>query len=366
MNIQLFAAPEQVRILYRVFVVIPVYNAAGDLPDCKSHSGEGSRNPNPMKIVLVIPLFDDWESAALICGLVDRTFLEYGSHDVTIVFVDDGSFTSDEALHKRHLWDAIHEIHVLRLRRNVGHQRAIAIGLAYVEHHVPCDVVVVMDGDGEDRPQDIPALLARATGTPSGQVVFAERGRRVEGTAFRLLYLAYRGAHRLLTGRGIRFGNFSVIPFCFIRRLTTMSELWGHYAAAVVNARIPYTMVRLDRGRRLVGTTKMNLESLILHGLSAMAVYQTVSVRALIGGAALSGLLLLLVLALTIIRLTTSLPISGRTAIMLGICSTIICLITFSTVIYVFTALSFRHLMGMLPTRDYIHFVDRCDRVYPV
>jgi glycosyltransferase involved in cell wall biosynthesis len=353
--------------------VVPGYNAKGDLKWCSASLSGSAVAPlgralilDHMKIVLVIPVFDDWESAALLCGLINSTFQGQNSHyAINILFVDDGSYASDEALHRKHMWDAIHEIHVLHLRRNLGHQRAIAVGLAYVEHHVPCDAVVVMDGDGEDLPQDIPALLACATETRLAQVVFAERGRRLEGIVFRLLYVAYRGAHRLLTGRGIRFGNFSVIPFWFIRRLTAMSELWGHYAATVVNARIPYSTVRVDRGRRLSGTTKMNLESLMLHGLAAIAVYQTVGVRALIASVVLSGLLVLLVLGLTITRVTTSLAIPGWTSIMLGICLIVILLILFGGILYVFISLSFRHLMGVLPTRDYIHFVDRCDRVYP-
>jgi hypothetical protein len=319
-----------------------------------------------MKIVLLIPVFDDWESAVLLCGLINSSFQEQGSrYAISILFVDDGSYTTDEALRRKHAWDAIQEIHVLHLRRNVGHQRAIAVGLAYVEHHVSCDAVVVMDGDGEDLPQSIPALLACAAETPSGQVAFAERGRRLEGLVFRMLYVAYRGAHKLLTGRGIRFGNFSVVPFNFIRRLTVMSELWSHYAASVVNARIPYGTVRVDRGRRLTGTSKMNLESLILHGLSAVAVYQTVGVRTLIAAVVLSGLLILLVLGVTIIRLVTSLAIPGWSSIMLGIFLIMIGLTLSSSLLYIFTSLSFRHLIGMLPTRDYLYFVDRCDRVYP-
>jgi polyisoprenyl-phosphate glycosyltransferase len=319
-----------------------------------------------MKIVLLIPIFDDWESAALLCGLINSTFEKLGSsYTINILLVDDGSYASDEALHGKHAWDAIHEINILRLRRNVGHQRAIAIGLAYVEHHVPCDAVVVMDGDGEDLPQAIPALIARAYEKPSGQFVFAERGRRLEGRFFRLLYVVYRGTHRLLTGRGIRFGNFSVVPSRFIRRLTVMSELWGHYAAAVLNARIPYDAVRVDRARRLTGSTKMNFESLILHGLGAMSVYQTVGVRTLMAGMLLSGIVFVLALGIAIIRILTPLVFPGWTSVMLGICLIMICLILVGSLLYVFTSLSFRHLMGMLPTRDYIYFVDRCDRVYP-
>ena len=319
-----------------------------------------------MKIVILIPIFDDWESAVMLCDLINVTFdRESSAYDLSILFIDDGSYLAGEALHRKHRWNAIHEIYVLRLRRNVGHQRAIAVGLAYVEHHVLCDAVVVMDGDGEDLPQSIPALLTCATETPSGQVAFAERGRRLEGIAFRVLYVAYRGAHRLLTGRGIRFGNFSVVPFSFIRRLTAMSELWGHYAASVVNARIPYGTVRVDRGRRLSGTSKMNLESLIQHGLAAVAVYQTVGVRSLIGGVVLSGLLFVLSLVIIFLRFATTLAIPGWASIMLGIFLIMIGLILTSSLLYVFTSLSFRHLMGMLPTRDYVYFVDRCDRVYP-
>jgi polyisoprenyl-phosphate glycosyltransferase len=318
-----------------------------------------------MNIVLIIPIFDDWESAVLLCDLIDSTFQEDRSHRVTIVFVDDGSLAPDKALRTKHAWSAIHDIHVLRLRRNVGHQRAIAIGLAYVEKSQPCDAVVVMDGDGEDLPRDIPALLARMKDKPTGQIVFAERGRRPEGRVFRVFYFVYRVVHRILTGRGIRFGNFSAIPFDLVRRLTVVSEIWAHYAAAVINGKIPYTAVRVDRGRRLTGTTKMNLESLILHGLMAVAVYQTVSVRVLMGSALLSGILFLLALGIVLTPNTASTASPGWTPIMLGICLIMICVITLSSVLYVFTSLSFRHLMGVLPARDYVHFIDGCERVYP-
>jgi len=316
-----------------------------------------------MKIVLLIPVFDDWESATLLCDLIDSTFQQHGSYRASILFVDDGSVTS-AVLAAKPTWKAIQEIQVLHLRRNLGHQRAIAVGLAYVEHHKPCDVVVVMDSDGEDLPQDIPALLGRAADTP-GRVVFAERGRRVEGRVFRSMYLVYRAYHRLLTGRGIRFGNFSVVPFRVIKRLTSMSELWGHYAATVVNAKIPYVTMRVDRGPRLLGRSKMDLESLIMHGLSAVAVYQTASVRALMACAVLSGFLALAVLALAVIRFATALTIPNWTTAMLGGGLIVIFLITFGSMLYVFASLSFRHLMGMLPTRDYIYFVDRCDQIYP-
>lgn len=310
-----------------------------------------------MNIALVIPVFEDWESASLLCRMIDEA-LRGSKHHVRILFVDDGSFTAPPGPFATEPLPAIDGIDVLRLRRNVGHQRAIAIGLGWVERHSPADAVIVMDGDGEDLPADIPALLAQAETTGLTRVVFAERGKRMDGLIFRSLYFCYRTAHRLLTGRGIRFGNFSVIPFHFLRRLTTMPELWGHYAAAVLNARIPFTTVIVNRGRRLRGATKMNLEALILHGLAAVAVYQTVSVRVLMGSAFLSGCFLLLAIVAAALRLTSWATIAAT-------CLILTCIIAFNAVLYVFTSLSFRHLMGVLPARDYVHFVDSCDRLYP-
>lgn len=309
-----------------------------------------------MNIVMVIPVFEDWESASLLCGMIDRAFQGL-SHRVSILLVDDGSFTAPPDLAAKEPLTSVAQIDILHLQRNLGHQRAIAVGLAWVDRHAPADAVVVMDGDGEDLPADIPALLAQAAKTGFTSVVFAERGKRMDGLVFRFLYLLYRTAHRLLTGRGIRFGNFSVIPFRFLHRLTTMPELWGHYAAAVLNARIPYTTVTVNRGRRLMGSTKMNLEALILHGLAAVAVYQTVSVRVLMGSAALSVFFLLLAALAAAFHIPAWPTIAGT-------CLVLTCIIAFNAVLYVFTSLSFRHLMGVLPARDYVYFVDRCTQVY--
>lgn len=314
-----------------------------------------------MNIVLVIPIFEDWQSAVLLCGMIDSTFQKCDSDRVTVLLVDDGSFTSSAVVRQRQDWRAIQAIHILRLRRNLGHQGAIAVGLAYAEHHLPCDAVVVLDGDGEDLPRDIPVLLAKSRET--GGIVFAERGRRVEGLRFRLGYLVYRAVHRILTGRGIRFGSFSAIPFEFVRRLTAMSELWGHYAATVINARIPYSTVRLDRGPRLAGTSRMNLESLVFHGLAAVAVYQTVSVRILLASAVL-GLLLLAVLALAALAAASLATIPGWALIWLPALLMSITVIMCSSQLFVFLSLAFRRLMGVLPTRDYVYFVERCDLAF--
>jgi glycosyltransferase involved in cell wall biosynthesis len=140
---------------------------------------------------------------------------------VRVLVVDDASTRSPETTlaELKHVED----VSILPLRRNLGHQRAIAIGLAYVEQHIACDAVLVMDmdGDGEDAPADVPRLIEAARA--GNEVVFAERMRRAEGALFRALYLCCRGAHRLLTGRGVRVGNFSIVPRAALHRLVAVS-----------------------------------------------------------------------------------------------------------------------------------------------
>ena len=101
---------------------------------------------------------------------------------------------------------------MLRLRRNLGHQRAIAVGLAYVEDRFKHDAVVVMDSDGEDDPSDVPRLLELLRAEGGRAIVFAERTRRSESWSFRFFYGLYKLLHRVLTGHGVRVGNFSAIP----------------------------------------------------------------------------------------------------------------------------------------------------------
>jgi hypothetical protein len=110
----------------------------------------------------------------------------------------------------------------------LGHQRAIAIGLYYMHQLLPVDAIVVMDGDGEDRPADIPGLLS-ALAEGGGCMVFAARAKRLERPIFRFFNRLYRVIHWVLTGITVRVGNFSVIPRASLDRLMVSSDLWNHY-----------------------------------------------------------------------------------------------------------------------------------------
>ena len=262
-------------------------------------------------IVIVTPILDDWASfAMLVCDVSER--FSGGDVSFEIMALDDGSVERfDRSTIALAPDSCIRRIEVLELAVNLGHQRAIAVGLCVLAGRDDVNAVVVMDSDGEDRPSDIAALLA--TGHErEGLIIFAERTKRSEGRAFRAGYVLYRRLFRLLTGRSISFGNFMLIPMPAVRRLVHMPELWNHVAATIMRSRLRYATVATARGPRYAGQSRMNFISLILHGLSAMSVYtDTIFVRMLLAAAATVGLSLAGIVAVAITRFATDLAIPG-------------------------------------------------------
>lgn len=218
-------------------------------------------------IVIVMPVYEDLEASG-------RLFHELGKQfgdRVFVVAVDDGSVRQPlpaESLSKAGVAGA-----VLKLRRNVGHQRAIAIGLSYAaEHLVPGQQVVVMDSDGEDLPSTIPALLAQLD-NPAVDVVVAQRKSRVETFKFKAFYVIYKLFFGVMTGRPISFGNFMALKPAAVKRLVSMQELPIHVAAAVLASKLRTGVCPLDRGPRYAGQSKMNFVGLALHGFKALMVF---------------------------------------------------------------------------------------------
>src|SRR6188474_2587228 len=130
--------------------------------------------------VILIPVFNDWESVALVLPELEKS-LAAASRRAELILVDDCSIARPENLSITDSLNAIRSIDVLTLARNLGHQRAIAIGLSYIAMHRPCRAVVVMDGDGEDLASDVPRLLDAFDKSGGDHVVFAKRTRRSEG-----------------------------------------------------------------------------------------------------------------------------------------------------------------------------------------
>jgi len=318
-----------------------------------------------MRIVITMPVLDDWEASALVCAAIDMAAKEFLAETVGILLIDDGSsspITSEfSGFRPQHLdW-----VSTLTLRRNVGHQRAIAIGLTYIHEHVPCDAVVVMDADGEDRAEDICRLVHRLREAATPTAVFAERGRRMEGALFKVFYQLYRLMHYILTGRGIRMGNFSALPAHHLNALIACPELWNHYAAAVIKCRLKYTTIPVDRAQRLRGKSHMNFVGLVVHGFSALFTFhEIVSTRLLIASAGSAAVFFLLLSVVVLMKTMTDLAIPGWASMVSGLLFLLIFQSVATSITVIFSAMISRNALGFLPLRDYSYFVAGCERIY--
>lgn len=234
---------------------------------------------------VVIPVYNDWPSLSRLVAELGRRFQEAGIN-ASLWVVDDASPEPGPPELPQAGWQAQQRV---RLACNLGHQRAIAVGLCEVWVQGGARQTVVLDADGEDRPEDVVRLLAAATRDPG--VAVAQRARRSEGWLFRLGYHVYRRVFRFCTGAVIDFGNFCVISASALGSLCASPHTWNHLAASIVRSRLPLARIACDRGRRYDGQSKMTLSSLLLHGLSAISVFlETLLVRALIVCASLAAL----------------------------------------------------------------------------
>ena len=218
-------------------------------------------------IIVVTPVYEDAEA----CARLFRELAAQFPGKLYVVAVDDGSVK--QPLEPSLLSQSGVPGKVIRLRRNVGHQRAIAVGLAYVAERIQAGQrVVIMDSDGEDLPSSIPALL-QALDRENVDVVVARRRNRVETLSFRIFYRVYRRIFWALTGRTIRFGNFMALKESAVQRLAVMPELSIHVAGAVLASKLRTSACDLDRGPRYAGESKMNFVGLALHGFKALMVF---------------------------------------------------------------------------------------------
>jgi polyisoprenyl-phosphate glycosyltransferase len=312
----------------------------------------------PFRVVILMPVYRDWESASLVCRSLDEHLGRFPGVSARVLLVDDGS-PDDEAG-----WDffetpSLLQVDALRLRTNLGHQRAICAGLCYVHEHLPSNVILVMDGDGEDSPEDAVRLIETMMKNPCG-VVFAERRKRFEGLTFRAGYWMFRVLHRFLTGVSVRVGNFSIVSFSLLGRLTCMPELWNHYAGAVFKSKVPFRCVPMNRGRRLRSQSRMDTASLVAHGLAGIATFQeAVATRILIANAVCLVLLLISLAAVASIRLWTNLAIPGWATYTVGLIVILFAQILAVSFSLVFFVISNRSRAVFVPIRDCPVFIDR-------
>lgn|SRR5215813_6335045 len=314
-------------------------------------------NTTKLDLVILIPIFNDWVAFGLLIPRLRRA-LGPLARSSRVLVIDDGSSDPPPGRLEADDPGMSFRIDVLSLRRNVGHQRAIAIGLCYIAINISCCAVLVMDGDGQDKPEDAPRLYRLSEAEHHTKVVFAERTRRSESLFFCAFYRLYRVGHRILTGIPVRVGNFSVVPFRLLMRLVVVSEMWNHYAASVFKAQLPILMLPTTRGARLGGQSGMNFVGLAVHGLSALSVFaDRVGVRLLVATTSVSILFLAALITTLVIRLFTPWAIPAWATYASGILLILVLQLSLLALVFVFITLEGRGTATFIPIRDYVHFV---------
>lgn len=303
------------------------------------------------KAWILIPVFEDWESLSALLPAIHGLETDW-QFDVLLV--------NDHPLSAPPDWQPpltaggrVASVRILQLRRNVGHQRAIALGLCHWRKQGYAGPVVVMDADGEDQPADILRLLDAAEQKAWRPVMFAARQKRSEKPVFRAGYQAYRFVHALLTGVQVRFGNFSVLCAPHIDSLIHQSDLWNHYANAVMRSRLPYESIPTDRGVRLAGQSRLNLAGWVAHGLSALAMYSDMAgTRVLL--VSLAGLLASTVFVIGVAVQGFFAPIGPALRfLMVSLMLFLIFLqVATATTLFLFMVLGNRSASSFIPVRD--------------
>lgn len=306
---------------------------------------------------MVVPVYNDWESCQLLLRAIeaknDRNFVQR----LMFVWVNDGSSQTPPAA----LLRAGKADFFVDLTRNVGHQKAIALGISYVASTFPNHPILVMDADGEDQPEHL-SLLAKA-GEQDAKIVFARRTKRHEGPVFQLFYQIYKLVFRMLTGKTIAFGNFSFIPAHQTLRVAHVSEIWNHFSGGIIKSRIPYTDIPLERGRRLAGESKMNFSSLVLHGLSAVAVHaDTMAVRLLLFCVGLVGISLGSILVVAFIKFFTPFASPGWATTVVSTFTGLIMQSFLVSLLLLFVVLMYRTQRLFIPAKDFGDYISKIIR----
>ena len=310
------------------------------------------------KLRVVTPVYNDWTSFHMLLHELDNVAASL-PFQVFVSAIDDGS-TEEPPQDLNEITGLNHlaGVEIVSLAVNVGHQRAIAIGLCVSAEDHDFDAVLIMDADGEDPPHAIEALV-RDVGERSDFCVVAQRRKRVETASFKFFYLLYKCFFKIVTGKTISFGNFCLLSRGYVDRLVMISDLWNNLPAAILRSRLPLNFVPIHRGRRYAGKSKMNFTSLIVHGLSGISVYaDTIFVRLLILSVVLVIASVLLVAGLLTLRIFFPAHATPGWATTITFGLTIIILqVLFTALSSILMLLNNRVQRLVLPKLDYLPYV---------
>ena len=222
------------------------------------------------KIIILIPIYNDWQSVS---KLIDDININVKGLDFefSIIIINDAS-TEPQSLNIQNL-DNLKSVRVMNMKENRGHARCIATGLKYIYENEDFDYVIPMDGDGEDRPEEIKFFLEEANYSPDKTIV-GERVKRSENLIFKLSYNIHKIITYTFTGQSIKFGNFTCLPKSTVEKMINDKATWSSFSGALTKVEKNRKASPSTRGTRYFGPSKMNFLNLVKHSLAIIAVFK--------------------------------------------------------------------------------------------
>jgi len=222
------------------------------------------------KIIIIIPIFNDWDSLNQLLLEIDQVIKEIEGVLVDCLVINDASTTKTPEINRP---KNIKSLKILNMKQNKGHAKCNAFGIRYSIQKEKFDFLILMDGDGEDRPAELRSLIYKAKNDPKYSVV-AKRVKRSEGIFFKTLYLMHKIITYIFTGKIINFGNYSCLTTNDVKIIQDKASLWNSYSGTIKKYLLNYNEIDSTRGKRFFGPSKMSLFNLIIHSFSIIAVFK--------------------------------------------------------------------------------------------
>ena len=228
------------------------------------------------KIKILIPVYNDWKAVSKLVDEINKLSIDPG-FQICIIIVNDAS-NHDRLVEEKDL-ENIHSIKILNMKINQGHTRCIATGLKFIYEKEDFDYVIPMDGDGEDRPEEIKEFLNQIENS-NGRPIVGERIKRSEDLLFKCCYQIHKLITLTFTGKSIKYGNFTCLPKTTVEKMINEKATWNSFSGSLKKIEKNLFSISSIRGARYHGPSQMNFSSLMKHSLSIISVFRsTVLIR---------------------------------------------------------------------------------------
>ena len=231
------------------------------------------------KIKILIPVYNDWQSVFKLLENIDSEITDLNVN-ASVLIVNDASTEKRPEINTN--LNNIKSVQVINMKENRGHAKCNATGLKYIFEKEEFDYVIPMDGDGEDRPEELKSLIEKTKEYPD-TVITADRIKRSEGLLFKFCYLAHKYLTFIFAGQSIKFGNYTCLPKSTVARMIEEASTWSSFSGSLAKITKERRSVPSIRGSRYFGPSKMSFIDLLKHSLSIIAVFKfTVIIRSII------------------------------------------------------------------------------------